>query len=110
MELELLGAAEAAQKIRDGVISSEELLTACLAQVDRLDDRVEAWAFLDAHLALKQAKAADSALKAGVALGPLYGVPVGIKDIIDTKDMPTEDGTILHQGRKPQFDGWGHGT
>lgn len=104
MELELLGAAEAAQKIRDGVISSEELLTACLAQIDRLDDRVEAWAFLDTHLALKQAKAADSALKAGVALGPLHGVPVGIKDIIDTKDMPTEDGTILHQGRQPQFD------
>lgn len=104
MELELLGAVEAAQKISDGLISSEELLTACLAQIDRLDDRVEAWAFLDPDLALKQAKAADSALKAGMALGPLHGVPVGIKDIIDTKDMPTEDGTVLHQGRQPQYD------
>jgi len=104
MELELLGVAEAAQKIRDGLISSEELVTACLAQIERLDDRVEAWAFLDPDLALKQAKKADSAMKAGMALGSLHGVPVGIKDIIDTKDMPTEDGTILHQGRRPQYD------
>ena len=104
MELELLGAAEAAEKIRGGLISSEELVTACLTQIDRLEERVEAWAFLDPDLALKQAKAADSSLKAGMALGPLHGVPVGIKDIIDTSDMPTEDGTVLHQGRQPQYD------
>lgn len=104
MELEMLGAAEAAQKIRDGLISSEELITACLAQIERLENQVEAWAFLDPDLALEQAKAADSAMKAGVALGPLHGVPVGIKDIIDTKDMPTEDGTVLHQGRQPLYD------
>lgn len=104
MELELLGAAEAAQKIRDGLISSEGLVRACLAQIDRLEDQVGAWAFIDPDLAVQQAKAADSAIQAGLPLGPLHGIPVGIKDIIDTKDMPTEDGTVLHQGRQPQYD------
>jgi len=104
MDLELLGAAEAVGKISKGVISSEELVTACLRQIERLEDRVEAWAFIDPDLALEQAKAADAALRAGGTLGPLHGVPVGIKDIIDTKDMPTEDGTVLHQGRRPQYD------
>src|SRR6202008_1686908 len=40
----------------------------------------------------------------GGALGPLHGVPVGIKDIIDTADMPTENGTVLHKGRTPRED------
>lgn len=104
MELELLGAAEAAQKIRDGLISSEDLVKACLAQIDRLEDQVGAWAFIDPDLAVQQARAADSAIQAGLPVGPLHGVPVGIKDIIDTKDMPTEDGTVLHKGRQPQQD------
>ncbi len=104
MEMQLLGACEAAQKIREGMISSEELVTACLAQIDRVDEQVEAWAFLEPDLALQQAQAADAALKSGKTLGPLHGVPVGVKDIIDTRDMPTEDGTILHQGRRPLMD------
>ncbi len=104
MELELLGAAEAAQMIRDGLISSQDLVGACLDQIERLEERVQAWAFIDRDLAMKQAKAADAALQTGRPVGSLHGVPVGIKDIIDTGDMPTEDGTILHQGRRPQYD------
>jgi len=104
MDLELLGAAEAAEKIRQGLISSENLVTACLSQIERLEERVQAWTFIDRDLVLKQARAADEALQTGRPVGPLHGVPVGIKDIIDTKDMPTEDGTILHQGRRPQHD------
>jgi Asp-tRNA(Asn)/Glu-tRNA(Gln) amidotransferase A subunit family amidase len=69
-----------------------------------LEDQVGAWSFIDPDHALQQAKDADSALKAGQALGSLHGIPVGIKDIIDTKDMPTEDGTVLHKGRRPQHD------
>ena len=53
---------------------------------------------------LSQADAADKALAAGAAPGPLHGVPVGVKDIIDTCDMPTENGTVLHQGRQPRED------
>jgi Asp-tRNA(Asn)/Glu-tRNA(Gln) amidotransferase A subunit family amidase len=103
-ELTLMGAAEAAAAIRDGLISSEELVSACLQQIDRLEEQVQAWVFLDHDLALEQARAADQALKQGPPLGPLHGVPVGIKDILDTADMPTEDGTVLHAGRQPLED------
>jgi Asp-tRNA(Asn)/Glu-tRNA(Gln) amidotransferase A subunit family amidase len=104
MELALMGATEAAEQIRGGLISSEDLVSACLEQIERLEDQVGAWAHLDADLSLQQARAADKAIQEGQPLGPLHGVPVGIKDIIDTKDMPTEDGTILHRGRQPQQD------
>ena len=54
--------------------------------------------------ALAQARARDLDRAEGRPLGPLHGVPVGIKDIIDTTDMPTEDGTVLHAGRRPARD------
>lgn len=104
MEPELMSATDAAASIREGRITSEELVGACLEQIARLDDQVAAWAFVEPELALDQAKKADLALQAGMSMGPLHGIPVGIKDIIDTKDMPTEDGTVLHAGRQPQED------
>jgi Asp-tRNA(Asn)/Glu-tRNA(Gln) amidotransferase A subunit family amidase len=94
----------AAEAIRAGRITSEALVRACLDRIAALEERVGAWAFLDPGLALKQARAADRARREGKALGPLHGVPVGIKDIIDTKDMPTENGTVLHAGRRPAED------
>ncbi|MCW5774595.1 MAG: amidase, partial [Rhodospirillaceae bacterium] len=63
-----------------------------------------AWAHLDRAHALAQAAAADAAHKAGKAEGPLHGVPVGIKDIFDTADMPTENGCALQRGRAPRHD------
>ncbi len=104
MEPALMGAAEAARAIREGLLSSEELVNSCLQQIDRLEPQVEAWAFLDHELARKQAVQADLFKRTGRPLGPLHGVPVGIKDIIDTRDMPTEDGTVLHRGRRPLYD------
>ena len=104
MELTLMGAAEAAAAIRDGLCTSEELVSACLEKIEQLEEQVQAWAFIDPELALAQARAADLALQAGRSLGPLHGVPVGIKDIFDTRDMPTEDGTVLHSGRRPLED------
>jgi Asp-tRNA(Asn)/Glu-tRNA(Gln) amidotransferase A subunit family amidase len=101
MTLNQMSAIQAAAAIRDGEISSEELVLSCLERIDEIDETVQAWAFLDKDYALKQAKEADMARKAGMALGPLHGVPVGIKDIFDTHDMPTEDGTVLHAGRQP---------
>jgi Asp-tRNA(Asn)/Glu-tRNA(Gln) amidotransferase A subunit family amidase len=65
---------------------------------------VQAWTFLDPAHALKQARELDRRRSEGQAMGPLHGVPVGIKDIIDTGDMPTEDGTVLHAGRMPERD------
>lgn len=99
-----LGAAAAAQAIRDGVLSAEDLMRGCLEQIERTEPRVQAWAFIDPKHALAQARAADDWRKEGRPTGPLHGVPVGIKDIVDTADMPTEDGTPLHAGRLPLAD------
>lgn len=104
MDLTLIGAAEAAEKIRSGLITSEELVSACLEKIDQIEEAVRAWAHLDPEYALNQARAADRSLREGLPLGPLHGVPVGIKDIIDTEGLPTEDGTVLHAGRRPQYD------
>ncbi len=102
--LHALSAVDAARLIAEGAISSEELVEACLARVREVDADVLAWAFLDPEHALGQARAADAWRLEGRPIGALHGVPVGIKDIIDTADMPTESGSSLHAGRTPSRD------
>jgi Asp-tRNA(Asn)/Glu-tRNA(Gln) amidotransferase A subunit family amidase len=99
--LHWLAASDAARLIHDGTISSEQLVEACLARIREVDERVQAWAFLDPDHALAQARAADAWRSEGQPTGPLHGVPVGIKDIFDTADMPTEYGSALYAGRMP---------
>src|SRR3990170_715816 len=99
-----LSAAEAATRVREGLLTSQELVEACLERIAQVDDKVQAWTFLDEEHALAQARAADERKRSGEPLGALHGVPVGLKDIIDTADMPTENGTVLHQGRTPRDD------
>src|SRR5687768_12306026 len=99
-----LPAADAARQIREGTLTSEELVQACLERIRDLEPKVQAWTFLDEEHALGQARALDGRKRNGEPIGPLHGVPVGVKDIIDTGDMPTENGTVLHQGRTPRED------
>jgi Asp-tRNA(Asn)/Glu-tRNA(Gln) amidotransferase A subunit family amidase len=102
--LEWLSATDAARAIAAGAASSEQLVEACLARIRAAEPEVQAWQFLDPEHALAQARARDLDRQEGRSCGPLHGVPVGIKDIIDTADMPTEDGTVLHAGRMPDHD------
>ena len=102
--LHLLSASEAARLIRDGIISSEQLVEACLARIREVDPQVQAWAFFDADYALAQARSRDELRLSGRAIGPLHGVPIGLKDIFDTTDMPTECGSVLYTGRTPSRD------
>ncbi len=104
MELFKKTAMDAACAIRAGEISSRELVQACLDRIADTEATVQAWAHLDPEHALEQARQADARQAAGEPLGPLHGVPVGVKDIFDTCDMPTEDGTVLHAGRTPAVD------
>ena len=104
MSLCALGLGEAAADIRDGRITSVELVGDCLAHVEEVDAEVQAWAFLDRDHALTQAEALDMRRREGKALGALHGVPIGIKDIFDTGDMPTELGSPLWAGRTPRRD------
>lgn len=94
----------AAAAIRAGTLSSVALVRACLERVAAREDEVQAWAHLDADYALRQAEAADEALRSGKGTGPLHGVPVGIKDIFDTADLPTENGCPIFAGRRPTRD------
>jgi Asp-tRNA(Asn)/Glu-tRNA(Gln) amidotransferase A subunit family amidase len=102
--LHLISATEAARLIRDGAISSEQLVEACLSRIRDVDPQVQAWAFFDPDHALAQARALDGLRLEGKPIGPLHGVPVGIKDIFDTADMPTENGSVIHAGRTPSRD------
>ena len=104
MNLAQLSVAESAAAIRAGEITSVELVDSCLARIAEREETVQAWAYLDPEHARKQARERHEARQAGMALGPLHGVPVGVKDIFDTSDMPTEDGTVLHAGRRPLYD------
>src|SRR5258706_11439651 len=102
-----LSAGEAARRIRDGLLTSEELVQGCLERIRAVEPTVQAWQFLDEEHALEQARAADERRRSGEPVGALLGIPVGIKDIIDTADMPTENGTVLHKGRTPRSDAAG---
>jgi Asp-tRNA(Asn)/Glu-tRNA(Gln) amidotransferase A subunit family amidase len=99
-----LDAGAAAAAIRRGELTSERLVQDCLDRIARDEPTVGAWTFLDPAYALEQARAADARRAQGADLGPLHGVPVGVKDIFDTADMPTEHGTSLHAGRRPTED------
>ena len=98
--LNLLNATDAAKQISAGKITSEQLVTDCLQRIQERDPRIGAWKFIDPAQALVQARACDN----GERTGPLLGVPVGIKDNFDTKDMPTEYGTSVYPGHRPKTD------
>ncbi|HZA66108.1 MAG TPA: amidase [Geminicoccaceae bacterium] len=95
-----MSAADLAAAIADGQHTSEQAVEACLARIAEVDPQVDAWAFLKADFAREQARSADRQRGTGRPIGPLHGVPLGLKDIIDTRAMPTENGTVLDAGRR----------
>ena len=100
----LLSANAAREAIERGQLSSRQLVESCLARIDELEPTIGAWEHLDKDIALQQADAADKFRKSGLPTGALHGLPIAIKDIIDTSDYPTELGTVLHRGRQPEQD------
>lgn len=99
--LDSLTAREAARRITAGEITSEALVSDCLSRIDAHDGTLGAWTYLDRAYALAQARACDAA---DVPVGPLHGVPVGVKDVLDTRDMPTEYGSEIYKGHCPETD------
>src|SRR2546423_768997 len=85
----------AAEFIRKGELTPSELLEQCLQRLYRYEDRVRAWVYLDRDGAREQAARLTDELKQNGHRGPLHGIPVGIKDIIDVFDMPTGCGSKL---------------
>jgi Asp-tRNA(Asn)/Glu-tRNA(Gln) amidotransferase A subunit family amidase len=100
-----LSATEAAAAIARGAASAEEYTLACLERIASIETEVQAFAHIDAEHALSQARALDRHKSEGGRLGLLHGVPVGIKDIFDTSDYPTECGSSrAFAGRRPDKD------
>jgi Asp-tRNA(Asn)/Glu-tRNA(Gln) amidotransferase A subunit family amidase len=100
MEPCFLTAAAAAAQIRDKTLTSETLVRSCLERIAQRDADVRAWAYVDPAYAIAQARELD---KRPVA-GPLYGLPFGVKDVIDTADMPTGQNSPHYQNHRPAKD------
>jgi len=97
-------ATELQADLQSGQLTARALVDACLWRIEERDGHVEAWAFLDPAHARAQADTLDAAFKERGPVGPLHGLPVGIKDIIDTADMPTQNGSDHFVGHQPERD------
>jgi Asp-tRNA(Asn)/Glu-tRNA(Gln) amidotransferase A subunit family amidase len=92
---------DAAAAFRDGSDTPRAYLERCLAVIERREGEVMAFAFLDRGVARQAADAAGARWRAGRPLSPIDGMPVGIKDLMETRDMPTEYGSDLFRGHRP---------
>ncbi len=99
-----LTAAQAAEKIRTGEITPIELLESLLERIDQLEPKIEAWVTVDTEGAKKAAKALTRESQRGRVRSPLHGIPVGIKDIYDTKDLRTTMGSPIFRDNVPDND------
>jgi Asp-tRNA(Asn)/Glu-tRNA(Gln) amidotransferase A subunit family amidase len=97
-------AVDLAADLRAGKVTALEVTEACLARVALDEPRLHAFAHLAPDHARAQARRLDERKRAGATPGPLHGVPVAVKDIVDTADFPTENGSVLHAGRQPLHD------
>lgn len=99
-KLNELTATQAMVLLNQREIKAEDLVIACLERISERDDDIHAFAHLDAVNALAQARALD----AGPVRGPLHGLPLGVKDIFDTTDLPTSYGSSLYTHYRPVSD------
>ena len=103
-DLIALSATDAAAEIARGAISAEDYVRAGLDRIAAVEKDVQAFIHFDPDYALLQARTLDEYRASGRPLGPLHGIPVVIKDIFDTADFPTEYGSSIYRGRRPQDD------
>ncbi|MHA3977181.1 amidase [Halovulum sp. GXIMD14794] len=94
------------RQLADGTLTARALAETCLDAIAAQEETVRAWTWHDPDHVRAQADAADAHRAAGKPLGALHGLPVGLKDVIDTAGIPTENGTPLDAGRVPERDAW----
>ena len=90
---------ELVEKIKDAQITSVELCQIYIDRINKFEKDIKAWAHFDKKLLLEKAAEADEHRRLGKPLGPLHGIPVAVKDIVGTLDMPTECGTVIRKGK-----------
>lgn len=99
-----MGALALRDAMAGGRLKAVEVAEAFIARVHEREAEVQAFEHFDESFVMRQAEAADRYRGTGRPLGLLHGVPVGLKDIIDTRDLPTESGTVIDKGRRPSAD------
>jgi aspartyl-tRNA(Asn)/glutamyl-tRNA(Gln) amidotransferase subunit A len=99
-----LDVVELRDRLASGAVRAVEYVEACLERIAEVEPQVQAWAWLDSDHAIAQARALDARRQSGAPIGPLHGLPVGLKDVIDTAKIPTANGTVLDEGRVPEDD------
>ena len=99
-----LSAVDLRDRLSNGALRATELAQACLARIKAQDGKVRAWAWHDPDDVIRQAAALDAYRQTGRPLGALHGLPVALKDVIDTARIPTENGTPIDAGRVPEKD------
>ena len=103
-DLTKLTLAEASAMIRSGKVTSVQLTEACLARIDTYNDKLDAFITVMKAQALAQARALDAEQKSGKFRGPLHGVPIALKDNVDTANARTTGGSALFADRVPATD------
>ena len=104
IEVSSLSAYELSLKLKAGEISSVDLCKSYIDRINKFEKDVQAWQFFDKKILLEKAEEADDYRKSGKPLGPLHGMPIAIKDIIGTYDMPTECGTVFRKKQSSSQD------
>ena len=104
IEVSSLSAYELSLKLKSGEISSIDLCKSYIDRIKKFEKDVKAWQFFDEKLLLEKAEEADDYRKSGKPLGPLHGMPIAIKDIIGTYDMPAECGTVFRKKKSTTQD------
>ena len=90
---------ETVSKIKDAQLTSVEVCQKYIERINKFEKEVKAWVHFDKKLLLEKAKEADEYRRSGKPTGPLHGIPIALKDIIGTIDMPTECGTPIRKGK-----------
>ena len=94
-----LKAEELSLKIKDAQLTSVEICEKYIERINKFEKNVKAWSHFDKKLLLEKAADADEYRRSGKPTGPLHGIPVAVKDIVGTLDMPTECGTVIRKGK-----------
>jgi Asp-tRNA(Asn)/Glu-tRNA(Gln) amidotransferase A subunit family amidase len=100
LSLHRISASDAAAAIATGKLTSEALVRACLDHIGKREDDIQAWAYVNHERAVEQARQRDRE----APKSRLHGIPIGVKDVIDTCDMPTEYGSPIYRGHRPACD------
>ena len=88
-----------ASKIKEGQLTSVQVCEKYIERINKFEKEVKAWAHFNKKILLEKASEADEYRKSGKPVGPLHGVPIAVKDIVGTVDMPTECGTVIRKGK-----------